>query len=412
MPSTGTPPACLVTMDRFHTRVPFSDLRTLQRATALGRIDFSIMKGWVTPEEWLYPQVQQALSAWTVAHRPRHVVYRIVGHQWDRRSHELRDMLGRNGVPFAFYTADSPAGQQLIQDFGIDVKRLPAAIRHDGSVLQDPTFAEIAASHGIQTRPSSEVYDLAIVGAGPAGLAAAVYGASEGLRTVVLESWAIGGQAGASSMIRNYLGFPRGISGGALAHRAWEQAVLFGAEFVFTHQAVTLRQRDSHRVIALEGGSQAVTRAAIIATGVAYRRLGDSALDRLIGAGVFYGAAGIEAPAMAGEEGLRRRWGELRWSGCGPLGQVCCPRHAAPARRIAGCGDVGLPHQAAQGHAERRCSASHPSCRRPRRGPSGGAYGRRALDGAARTAPRRGRLRTDRRSAAHRVAWRRSHARR
>jgi thioredoxin reductase (NADPH) len=232
MPSTGTPPACLVTMDRFHTRVPFSDLRTLQRATALGRIDFSIMKGWVTPEEWLYPQVQEALSAWTVAHRPRHVVYRIVGHQWDRRSHELRDMLGRNGVPFAFYTADSPAGQQLIQDFGIDVKRLPAAIRHDGSVLQDPTFAEIAASHGIQTRPSSEVYDLAIVGAGPAGLAAAVYGASERLRTVVLESWAIGGQAGASSMIRNYLGFPRGISGGALAHRAWEQAVLFGAEFV------------------------------------------------------------------------------------------------------------------------------------------------------------------------------------
>src|SRR3954452_16152341 len=217
----------LVAMDRHHTRIPFTELATLQRATALGRIDTFVMKGWVTPEEWLYPQVQEALTAWTIAHRPSHAVYRIVGEQWAPRSHELRDVLTRNNVPFEFYAADSEVGQQLIKDLAIDGRRLPAVIDHDGSVQHDPSFAEVAAAHGIETRPSPEVYDLAIVGAGPAGLAAAVNGASEGLRTVVLEPQAIGGQAGTSSMIRNYLGFPRGISGGGLAHQAWEQAVLF-----------------------------------------------------------------------------------------------------------------------------------------------------------------------------------------
>jgi thioredoxin reductase (NADPH) len=146
--------------------------------------------------------------------------------------------LDRNGVPFEFYATDSEPGQQIIRDFSIDSGRLPAVIHHDGSVLHDPSFADIATSHGIQTEPSSEIYDLAIVGAGPAGLAVAVYGASEGLRTLVVESLAIGGQAGASSMIRNYLGFLAGLA--ALAHRAWEQAVLFGAEFVFIQPATEL----------------------------------------------------------------------------------------------------------------------------------------------------------------------------
>jgi thioredoxin reductase (NADPH) len=291
----------LVGMDEHHTQLPFSELATLQRATALGRIDFWVAKGWADPEEWLYPQIQEALSAWTIANRPGHVVYRIVGGQWAPRSHELRNVLACNGVPFVFYAADSAAGQQLIDEFGIDTRSLPALIRHDGSVLQDPSFAETAAAHGIQIRPSEQVYDLAVVGAGPAGLAAAVYGASEGLRTVVLEPHAIGGQAGTSSMIRNYLGFPRGVSGGVLAHRAWEQAVLFGAEFVFIQEAAGLTCRGNDRLIALGDGSQAAARAVIIAVGVAYRRLGIAALDRLTGAGVFYGAAGVEAPAMAGE---------------------------------------------------------------------------------------------------------------
>jgi thioredoxin reductase (NADPH) len=292
----------LVAMDRHHTTVPFTELATLQRATALGRIDFSVVKGWVTPEEWLYPQIQEALTAWTIAHRPSHVVYRIVGEQWAPRSHELRDLLTRNSVPFEFHAVESQAGQLLIQEFGIDVRRLPAVIHHDGSVQHDPSLADVAAAHGIETQPLPEVYDLAIVGAGPAGLAAAVYGASEGLRTVVLEPDAIGGQAGTSSMIRNYLGFPRGISGGGLAHRAWEQAMLFGAQFVFMHKVVGLSPRGDDRVMALADGSQAAARAVIIATGVSYRRLGIQALDRLIGAGVFYGAPGVEAPAMAGQQ--------------------------------------------------------------------------------------------------------------
>lgn len=291
----------LVAMDQRHTQMPLSELGTLQRATALGRIDLWVAKGWVNPEEWLYPQIQDALTAWTIANRRGHVVYRIVGEQWAPRSHELRDLLACNGVPFAFHAAGSEIGQRLVEEFQIDVRRLPALIRHDGSVLQDPAFTEVAAAHGIVTRPSPEVYDLAIVGAGPAGLAAAVYGASEGLRTVVLEPHTIGGQAGASSMIRNYLGFPRGISGGGLAHRAWEQAVLFGAEFVFVQEAVTLSRRGEDRLVALGDGSQAAARALIIAAGATYRRLGIAALDRLTGAGVFYGAAGVEAPALDGE---------------------------------------------------------------------------------------------------------------
>ena len=292
----------LLAMDRYHTRIPFTELATLQRATALGRIDFWVVKEWVTPEEWLYPQVQEALSAWTITHRPHHVVYRIVGEQWAPRSHDLREMLSRNGVPFAFYPVDSPEGQQLLRDFSVDPARLPALIRHDGSVLHNPSFADIAGAHGIQVQPADQVYDLAILGAGPAGLAAAVYGASEGLRTVVIEHLAIGGQAGTSSLIRNYLGFARGLSGGELAHRAWQQAVLFGAEFVFTHQAIGFTAGEDHHVVTLDDGSEAVARAVIIATGVTYRRLGIPGLDRFVGTGVFYGAAGVEASAMAGQE--------------------------------------------------------------------------------------------------------------
>src|SRR4029450_4688262 len=186
---TGASRVLLVAMDRYHTRIPFTELATLQRATALGRIDFSVVKGWVTPEEWLYPQVQEALSAWTMVHGPRHVVYRIVGEQWSSRSHTLRDVLTRNGVPFEFHPADSQSGRRLIRDFGIDVQRLPAAIRHDGSVLQDPGFAELAARHGSTPKPLPKVCALAILGAGPAGRAAAVNGASEGLRTLVVEPW-------------------------------------------------------------------------------------------------------------------------------------------------------------------------------------------------------------------------------
>src|ERR687885_1068922 len=199
-----------------------------------------------------------------------------------------------------------PAGagdaQRLVREYGIDVARLPAVIFRDGSVLHQPNIVEVAAGHGVHTRPSTDVHELAIVGAGPAGLAAAVYGASEGLRTLVMECQSIGGQAGTSSMIRNYLGFPRGLSGSELTSRAFEQALLFGAEFAFTQPAARLSARDGERTITLEDGTDVVARTVMLATGVAYRRLGIPALDRLIGAGVFYGAPGVEAAAMAEQE--------------------------------------------------------------------------------------------------------------
>src|SRR4029450_9764931 len=147
----GASRALLVAMDRYHTRIPLSELATLQRAAALGRIDCSVVKGWVTPEEWLYPLVQEALSAWTVANRPRHVVYRIVGEQGSPRSHQLRRLLTRHGVPFEFHPAGSERGQELIRQFGIDSDRLPALVRHDGSVLHDPRAAEVEAAHALTT---------------------------------------------------------------------------------------------------------------------------------------------------------------------------------------------------------------------------------------------------------------------
>jgi thioredoxin reductase (NADPH) len=292
----------LFDMDDTHTRIPFRELQVLQRASALGQIDAWMVKGWVNPEEWLYPQVQELLSVWSRAHRPSHVVYQVVGEQWDPRTHDLRDGLTVNGVPFLFHRAESDTAQQLVRDHGVDVTRLPAVVRHDGRVLHRPTMAQLAVSHGVEVRPAADHYDLVVVGAGPAGLAAGVYGASEGLSTLVVEARAIGGQAGTSSMIRNYLGFPRGIGGGELAHRAWQQAVLLGGEFVFTQKVTALTTDGSRHRLSFRDGGGVTAQAVILATGVAYRRLGIAELDRLVGAGVFYGAAGVTAPAVTGED--------------------------------------------------------------------------------------------------------------
>lgn len=291
----------LVAMDRHGTRIPFDSLAALRRASALGRIDFWVVKAGFSPEEWLYLRVQEALSTWTRLHGPHHEVLRIVGDQWSPRSHALRETMSRNTIPCGFYPSDSERGRELIAAHRVDVARLPAVILHDGSVIHQPTMVDIAHALGVNTRPSSQVHDLVIVGAGPAGLAAALYGASEGLRTMVVEDRAIGGQAGTSSMIRNYLGFPRGISGGDLVFRAWEQALLFGAEFVFTQRAIGLASRDGLNAVTLSGGDDVLGRAVILASGVEYRKLGVPSLDRWTGAGLFYGAAGTEASALAGE---------------------------------------------------------------------------------------------------------------
>jgi thioredoxin reductase (NADPH) len=291
----------LVAMDRRGTRIPFDSLAALQRASALNRIDFWVVKGGFSPEEWLYLRVQEALTAWTRDHGVHHEVLRIVGDPWSPASHALRETMTRNTIPYGFYPRDSERGRELIAAHRVDVARLPAVIVHDGSVVHQPTSLQIAQALGVNTRPSSEVQDLVIVGAGPAGLAAALYGASEGLRTTVIENRAIGGQAGTSSMIRNYLGFPRGISGGDLVFRAWEQALLFGADFVFAQDAVGLASRDDIHALTLSGGEDVRARAVILASGVEYRRLGVPSLDRFTGAGVFYGAAAALGSALTGE---------------------------------------------------------------------------------------------------------------
>jgi thioredoxin reductase (NADPH) len=275
---------------------------SVRRAILLGHLDFLIAAPWVSAEESLYPPVTDALSTWTRLHRPHHEAITIIGRPWAPRGHELRDLLERSGVPYGFYTADSARGQELAAQFHLDHERLPVAIHESGVVMPDPSDEELARALGVATQPPAERVDVAIVGAGPAGLAAAVYGASEGLRTVVVECSALGGQAATSNQILNYPGFQRGISGRELTSRAFYQALLFGTLFVFTRRVERLETRDGTLVLFLDNGTGLETETVIVASGVAPRRLGIPSLEALIGRGVFYGATGAEAAALQGEE--------------------------------------------------------------------------------------------------------------
>lgn len=274
----------------------------IRRALLFDHLDFQIAAPWVSPEEWLYPTVSDALSAWMQRHRPRAEAVTIVDRPWNPRGHDLRDLLERSGVPYGFYAADSDQGRDLLATHGRSDDRLPIAIHRDGTVLPDPSNEALAEAIGVATQPPADCADIAIVGTGPAGLAAAVYGSSEGLRTVVVESGALGGQAAKSNLILNYLGFPHGLLGHDLTTRAYFQALLFGALFVFIRRAVDLRSRGEDHVLALDNGTELVSQAVIVASGVAPRSLGIPALEALVGRGVFYGATGAEAGVLHGEE--------------------------------------------------------------------------------------------------------------
>ncbi|UCC82181.1 MAG: FAD-dependent oxidoreductase [Gemmatimonadota bacterium] len=269
-------------------------------AMTLGQIDYHLVKPWV-PEQGLYPAVSEFLAAWAASREPSFKMFRIVGTSQSARAHQIRDLLARLGMPYGFYDADSETGRQLLGEAGQDGGRLPVVVRHDGRILVEPSDAEVIEAFGGGTKLGTEVYDLAIIGAGPAGLTAAVYAASEGLSTVVLEKNVSGGQAGTSSRIRNFPGFTWGIGGHDLAYRACEQAWLFGANLVFAQQATHLRVNGAHHLIRVADGQEVTARAVILATGVSWRRLGIPRLEALIGAGVFYGAAGSEAQAMQGQ---------------------------------------------------------------------------------------------------------------
>jgi thioredoxin reductase (NADPH) len=272
------------------------------RAMTLGQIDDYLFEPWLPLGRWLYLPITQVLADWVPSKAPSFEGIRIVGERWGPRAHELRDMLTRMGIPHGWYLADSQAGRELLQEAGQDGSRLPVVVFHSGRVFVDPSDAELAEGLGFGTRPAAAAYDLVIVGAGPAGLAAAVYAASEGLQTLVVEPRVVGGQAGTSSLIRNYLGFPRGIGGGVLANRALEQAWLFGAHLVLTQRAMGLRAHGRDRLVRLSDGSEIAAAAVVVASGVSWRRLGVPQLEALLGAGVFYGAAGAEARAMEGQD--------------------------------------------------------------------------------------------------------------
>jgi len=273
---------------------------TILEGCAFGKLENYVNKPWSPAEVNLYPVVSEFLAEWTQAYRPRMELVRIIGEMPSPQSHALVDLLERKRVPHGFYAAGSAEAAKLSAEMGVDTSRLPVVILLDGRTLVAPTNAAVSDALG-ESNLDVDTSDLAIVGGGPSGLAAAVYAASEGVRTVVIEREAVGGQAGASSLIRNYLGFPRGISGAELAQRAYQQAWLFGAKYALAREVAGLSVRGDERIVKLSDGREIGCRAILIATGAAYRRLGVPSLARFEGAGVYY-TVSPDTRAMRGHD--------------------------------------------------------------------------------------------------------------
>jgi thioredoxin reductase (NADPH) len=259
-------------------------------------LDYYLLKPWDPPEEQLFPVVEDLLTTWETGAALASGGVRVIGHRFSKDSHDVRDFLARNRVPARWLDVERDAeARELLTVAGVDADRLPVALLEDGSVLERPTTLELAERLGISAQPVRDHYDLVIVGGGPAGLAAAVYGASEGLRTVMVEREAPGGQAGQSSRIENYLGFPQGLSGSDLASRASVQARRLGAELLTVQEAVALRVEGSGRLVQLTGGGTLSSNTVLVASGVSYRQLHAPGFAELTGAGIYYGAAVTEA---------------------------------------------------------------------------------------------------------------------
>jgi thioredoxin reductase (NADPH) len=263
-------------------------------------LDYYLLKPWDPPEEQLFPVVEDLLSTWEAGAALEAGGVRVVGHRFSKESHEVRDFLVRNRVPARWLDVERDSeARELLLLAGVDGERLPVALLEDGTVLERPTILELAERLGVAGTPALDHYDLVVVGGGPAGLAAAVYGASEGLKTVMVEREAPGGQAGQSSRIENYLGFPAGLSGSDLARRATDQARRLGAELLTVQEAVGLRAEGAARLIELSGGGVLSASCVLVASGVSYRQLDVPGFAELTGAGIYYGAAMTEARACA-----------------------------------------------------------------------------------------------------------------
>ena len=285
--------------------VPFgnrSASKPILRLISQGRIDRYVTTPTRAPDENFHHLVTEVLRDWQQQHSTRPTVVTIVDHQWAPRSHQMRDLLQRGGLPFAFYTADSEQGTALLRQVQRPAGPFPVLIRFDGQVLTDPSNEQTAFALGVRHSSTQGIFDVVVIGAGPAGLSAAVYAASEGLRTIVVDRESIGGQAGTGSLIRNYLGFPLGIGGAELCNRALDQAWSFGADTSVMREVTGLRTRGDHHVVALADGAEITARTVVLATGASYQRLGIPRVEALVGAGVFYGGGITEAPALTGQQ--------------------------------------------------------------------------------------------------------------
>jgi thioredoxin reductase (NADPH) len=283
--------------------VPWSNRsasKPILRLVTYGLIDRYAVASSRSPDEGLHSLVTDLLHDWQQRRHGNPTIVTIVDDRWSPRAHELRDLLQRGGIPFAFHPTDSDAGRAVLREAQHPAGPFPVVVRFDGHVLTDPGNEALAQALGVRHSSTEGIFDVLVVGAGPAGLSAAVYAASEGLRTVVVDRESIGGQAGTSSLIRNYLGFPLGIGGADLCNRALDQAWSFGAETSVLRRVTALRADDPYRIAELADGEEITARTVVLATGATYHRLGIARLEALVGSGVFYGGGITEAPATAG----------------------------------------------------------------------------------------------------------------
>jgi len=276
----------------------YSDTEAAIRAINDVQLDYYLMKPWDPPEEKLLPAINDLLDEWQSSHVPPFDGIRIVGYQWSPRSHQIKDFLSGNLIPYRWLDIEiNDEAKELTQLNQIDAKALPAVFFSDGSFLLNPEVGAVGEKTGMRSQASKIMYDVAIIGAGPAGLAAAVYGGSEGLNVVMIEKRAPGGQAGTSSRIENYLGFPNGLSGAELSRRAISQATRFGIEFLSPQEVVDISLKDNYKILTLRDGSQLNAKSIVITTGVDYRALEAADVDKFTGAGIYYGASTTEAHA-------------------------------------------------------------------------------------------------------------------
>ena len=402
-------------------------------------LDYYLLKPWDPPEEELYPVVEDLLNTWEAGASLEAGGVRVVGHRFSRDSHDLRDFLARNRVPASWMDVERDGeARELLKVVGVEEDRLPVVLLEDGTVMERPTVLELAERLGVAGQPAQDHYDLVIVGGGPAGLAAAVYGASEGLRTVMVEREAPGGQAGQSSRIENYLGFPNGLSGSDLARRATDQARRLGAELLTVQDAVGLRAEGAGRIVELTGGGELSANCVLVASGVSYRQLDAPGFAELTGAGIYYGAALAEARSCSDQHvviiGGANSAGQAAVHFSGHAGQVTMlvrgtglersmshylieqlaraaerrrsgptPRRWPPRARTATCGGSGYAVRTAP---SRRSTSTRASCSSaPRRAPTGSRAWWRATSTAS-SSPAPTSSRTAGRSSATPTRWR------